>query len=648
MSLRPRADRRLARLVAVWVALAGAVVVVPWVGGKSPGRADSPICGTSVGATPHITKVLWIVMENVSYGALSTQIPGSPSASYIDNTLIAQCGSTSHYHAASHPSYPNYLAMTSGSTQGINSDHLGYFPAASIFSQVDPSWRSYQEYMPTGCDHVTLTGDATTHQYYAAKHNPAASYSALPVGAPAAGDCPANDEALGSTTSGPLISDVQAGTLPQFSLVTPGLCNDMHLLPAGDTSCPDPIGSGDSWLASWIPPLTSGPDYVNGNLVIDVVWDEGRGGAVPAGGDCTATTDVGCIVPAIVISPYTPHVLAPLSYSHYSLLETTEHLLGLSYLAHAADPDTYDMCGAFGLCPQASQPPTAEISATCAASSCTFDGTGSTDPDGSITGYAWTFGDGTSATGATVTHAYSSAGTYPITLTVTDDQGATATTANTVSVTGPPPPPTVTLQGAADRNTTATTTHVQVPPATTAGDQLLLLVSINSSTAQVTGPGAGWALVGSQRPTGMTSTIWQKTATAADAGSTVTLSFGSTYKTDLTIADYRGVTPTGVRAFAVTSDANTAAHLTPALSTVPGDWVVSYWADKSPSTTSWTPPPTQTVENTSTGTLSPGHVTSLLTDYGSTPITTTVGPLTATTNAPSSKSTQWTLDLAAS
>ena len=54
-----------------------------------------------------------------------------------------------------------------------------------------------------------------------------------------------------------------------------------------------------------------------------------------------------------------------------------------------------------------------------------FDGSGSSDPDGNIVSYSWTFGDGGAGTGATPTHSYSSIGTYSVQLTVTDDDGAT-------------------------------------------------------------------------------------------------------------------------------------------------------------------------------------------------------------------------------
>ncbi len=63
-----------------------------------------------------------------------------------------------------------------------------------------------------------------------------------------------------------------------------------------------------------------------------------------------------------------------------------------------------------------------------------FDGAGSGDPDGAVERYEWDFGDGSTATGATVDHAYDAAGEYEATLTVTDGDGATATDAVTVAI----------------------------------------------------------------------------------------------------------------------------------------------------------------------------------------------------------------------
>jgi len=63
-----------------------------------------------------------------------------------------------------------------------------------------------------------------------------------------------------------------------------------------------------------------------------------------------------------------------------------------------------------------------------------FDGSGSTDSDGTISSYEWDFGDGSTATGQTTSHSYSSSGDYTVTLTVTDDKGATDTVSKTISV----------------------------------------------------------------------------------------------------------------------------------------------------------------------------------------------------------------------
>ncbi|HMG35079.1 MAG TPA: glycoside hydrolase family 44 protein [Blastocatellia bacterium] len=86
----------------------------------------------------------------------------------------------------------------------------------------------------------------------------------------------------------------------------------------------------------------------------------------------------------------------------------------------------------------ANQPPVARISASPTTGTSplavSFSGTGSSDPDGSISAYAWSFGDGTTASGSTTSHTYSSAGNFTATLTVTDNQGATSSTSVPITV----------------------------------------------------------------------------------------------------------------------------------------------------------------------------------------------------------------------
>ncbi len=78
--------------------------------------------------------------------------------------------------------------------------------------------------------------------------------------------------------------------------------------------------------------------------------------------------------------------------------------------------------------------PSASFTENCSNLTCSFDGTGSTDPDGSIASYAWTFGDGQSGSGASPSHTYGAAGTYDVTLTVTDNEGNTDSATRSVRV----------------------------------------------------------------------------------------------------------------------------------------------------------------------------------------------------------------------
>jgi PKD repeat protein len=85
----------------------------------------------------------------------------------------------------------------------------------------------------------------------------------------------------------------------------------------------------------------------------------------------------------------------------------------------------------------ANKPPVASFSSDCTALNCEYDARASSDPDGTVAGYAWNFGDGQTGTGATPSHTYGAGGTYQVRLTVTDNLGATAVVTNAVTVTAP-------------------------------------------------------------------------------------------------------------------------------------------------------------------------------------------------------------------
>ena len=84
------------------------------------------------------------------------------------------------------------------------------------------------------------------------------------------------------------------------------------------------------------------------------------------------------------------------------------------------------------------QRPTASFTDDCTDLNCNFDGSASSDPDGTIIAYSWDFGDGTSATGATPSKTYATAGNYNVSLTVTDNDNATDTETRSITVTAPP------------------------------------------------------------------------------------------------------------------------------------------------------------------------------------------------------------------
>ena len=289
-------------------------------------------------------------------------------------------------------------------------------------------------------------------------------------------------------------------------------------------------------------------------------------------------------------------------------------------------------------------PPNAAFTPSCGGLTCSVNGTASTDPDGTVTSYAWTFGDGATASGPTATHVYAAAGTYSIGLTVTDNRGGTSTTSQQVTVAVPTTA--IAFRGAANANTNAASSSVVLPAAVQAGDALVLTATVNSDTTTVGDP-AGWTRLDTAATTGIQTVVWTKVATATDPASTVTVPLGAIVKTSLTVGAWSGTRATSpVAAFAHGVDtAVSAAHTTPAATVAtPGSWVVSYWADKSSSTTTWTAPAGQAVRNVSIGTAA-GRVTSLLTDGGAAAAG-PAGGLTATTDVAGTKATTLTLVLA--
>ena len=305
----------------VAASLLAAVFAVPTaaVALQAPAAAATAPCGTKSLSQTHYTHVIWIWMENHSYG----DIIGSGQAPYI-NSLAGQCGLATNYHNITHPSLPNYIAATSGLalsslkpfTSDCNPTKSCSTSAPSIFGQV--SWKAYEESMPSNCA-LKNSGE------YAVRHNPPPYYTSLTT-------CSTNDVPYSK-----LASDLSSGSLPAFSFVTPNLIDDMH---------DGTVAQGDSWLSHNLPTILNSSEYTSGSTAVVVTWDEGEGGS---SNDCaTNTTDIGCHVATLVVSPSTVAGTKPSTlFNHYSLLGTTEQLLGVPKLGQAASASS--MVTAFNL-----------------------------------------------------------------------------------------------------------------------------------------------------------------------------------------------------------------------------------------------------------------------------------------------------------
>jgi hypothetical protein len=283
----------------------------------NPRPADA-MCGWLAKPPQRYQHVMWIWFENHSYN----KIVGSSDAPYLNDTVATKCAVATNYHNASHPSLPNYLAATSGLTNGVSSDcspSSCSSTSPSIFKQLEDaglSWKGYAESMPRNCA-------IFDKQPYAARHNPPVYYNDIKQ------TCGANDVPLGEPSGGTFDNDLTNDALPSFAFITPNLCSDMH-------SCP--VHNGDDWLKTWLPKIVASPAYSAGNTAVFVTFDEGGGGS--HGEDCASTsnTDESCHIATFVLGPAVPPgAQVGTWFSHYSLLRATEAMLGLkTYLGNAA------------------------------------------------------------------------------------------------------------------------------------------------------------------------------------------------------------------------------------------------------------------------------------------------------------------------
>lgn len=294
-------SRSRRRLVAVFAA---GLLALGGCGSSHPG---TPLALPQPSALPRSpsSHVAVIVMENKERG----EVVGSSAAPYV-SALARRYAVATHSYAIRHPSLPNYLALTSGSTHGIDSDctdcHVAGPNIVDQLEGVHLTWKAYMEDLPTPCSPVAGAGG------YAKKHDPFMYYDDV------VHDARRCRKVVGF---GRLVADLRAGTLPAFAFISPNLCHDTH-------DCG--VATGDGFLSALVPRLLRelGP---HGFLVL--TWDEG-------------SSDAGCCVDArggridtVLAGPGVRRgAHSDRAVDHYGVLRTIEDALGLPRLGGAASP----------------------------------------------------------------------------------------------------------------------------------------------------------------------------------------------------------------------------------------------------------------------------------------------------------------------
>ncbi len=244
-------------------------------------------------ALPKVSHVTLVIMENHAYG----QIIGSKYAPY-ENLLAENGALMTNSHAVSHPSEPNYLALFSGSTQGMSSDLCPVsFSAPSLGDEVLDAhgvFRAYAQNIPYAGDKICNTAD----KLYYRKHVPSMMFTDI--------------AATFTVPYTQLATDMKNG-FPAIAFVTPNMCDDMH-------NCS--VSSGDKWLSQNLPQIISYDAAHNGLLIL--TYDE------------SLESDPYNHIATILLGPMVKVVDSSQNINHYSVLRTIEQLYGLPYLGNSA------------------------------------------------------------------------------------------------------------------------------------------------------------------------------------------------------------------------------------------------------------------------------------------------------------------------
>ena len=278
--------------------------------------------------------VFLIMMENTGYAALI----GNPNAPFT-NFAATNYGLATSYFGVTHPSQPNYIAATSGSTNGVPDDNDITINVPNIVDQLEGADKTWKAYMQSLSLCATKLDHACGNQLYERKHNPFVSYQ----------DVQTNPARMANIVDfSEFSTDLANGTVPDYSWISPDQCHDMH----GRAATPaDPcdfsqvqalISTGDAFVQGAVNAIMKSSAWT-GNSVIFITWDEsdftgtGPFGFGDTSGCCDADPGGGHVV-TITIS-HSDHSArsSGVDYNHYSMLATIEGGWKLGCLAFTCD-----------------------------------------------------------------------------------------------------------------------------------------------------------------------------------------------------------------------------------------------------------------------------------------------------------------------
>jgi len=291
-------------------------------------------------------RVFIIMMENTSYSSLI----GNANAPWI-NSAAATYGLATNYFGVAHPSQPNYIAATSGSTNGVVDDNDVTIDVPNIVDQLESHGKTWKAYMQSlfADGNTDKLAHSAGNQLYERKHNPFVSYA----------DVQSNPARMANIVDfSQFDSDLANNAVPNYTWISPDQCNDMHgrfTLDPTDLCGFDHeqalIATGDAFLSTTVGKIIHSSAWTD-NSVIFITWDESDFPFADTSGCCDAVPGGGHVVTLAISHSNHSARTSNVAYNHYSMLATIEGGWKLGCLAFTCDtanvPPMSDLVGPKG------------------------------------------------------------------------------------------------------------------------------------------------------------------------------------------------------------------------------------------------------------------------------------------------------------